>query len=104
MHLHLWDYVVECKHYKELEFKNLLTSKSNDIYAFWKQAQEQAKIMDKEPLLIFRWDRGKDYIAWNTSFNCKKQMNIVAFGYDFKIALLEDWLKENTEVAKKFKN
>lgn len=104
MHLHLWDYTLECKHYKNIEFKNLLTAKSNDIYDFWKQTQEQAKLMNKSPLLIFRWDRSKDHIAWDTEFNCKKQMRITAFNYDFKISLLEDWLKENVEVKNKFKN
>ena len=103
-HLHVWPYSLEVKHYKELEFKNLLTAKSNDIYSFWKQAVEQAKKMEAEPLLIFRWNRSKDYIVWNTSFNCKKQMEITAFNYNFKIALLEDWLLENKELLIKLKN
>ena len=31
-------YTIECKHYKEINFNNLLTAKSNDLYKFWQQA------------------------------------------------------------------
>jgi len=108
-HMHIWQYTIECKHYKDLEFKNLLVAKSNDIHSFWAQASEEAAIMAKEsgtekyPLLIFRWNRSKDYVAWNTEFDCETQFSVKAFGNFYKIALLEDWLKENTKLLEKLK-
>ena len=57
-----FEYCIECKHYKELNFNNLLTAKSNDIWDFWSQANEEAKVMKKKPLLIFKWDRRKNLL------------------------------------------
>lgn len=101
-HMHLWQYTIECKHYKELDFNGLLTAKSNDIYKFWEQTLEQAKKMNKEPLLIFRWNRSKNYVAWGDDVYVTHHMRISAFGYLFKIALLDDWLKANTKQQQKF--
>lgn len=104
-HMHLWPYTIECKHYKELDFKNLLTAKSNDIHSFWLQAQEEAITMSKEsgkhtdPLVIFRWNRSKDYVAWDTDFNCTNQFTISSFGLYYKVAILEEWLKENKTLS-----
>ena len=88
-----WPYCIECKHYAELDFNSLLTAKSNDIFSFWKQATEEAAHMNKKPLLIFRWDRSKDFIAWNDETILETQLEVNSFGNSFKIGLLDDWLK-----------
>lgn len=87
-------YIIECKHYSELEFNNLLTAKSTDILEFWRQALDAAKIMDKSPLVIFRWNRSKDFILWNTSLTLEHQVEYRVFEYQFKMGLLTDWLKK----------
>lgn len=89
-------YTIECKHYKELNFNTLLTAKSNDIWVFWKQAIEEAKVMGKKPLLIFRWDRSKDFVMWADEITVDTQMTIKAFGYHVKIAELDKWLPKIT--------
>jgi len=87
-----WPYCIECKHYEELDFNSLLTAKSNDIFAFWKQTTEAASTMKKKPLLIFRWNRSKDFVAWSDDLTTPSFMDIKAFDVQFKIGLLSDWL------------
>jgi len=87
-----WPYAIECKHYAELEFNNLLTAKSTDILQFWQQTIDSAKIMNKKPILIFRWNRSKDFIAWNDEIILDHQIEYRVFGYYFKMGLLTDWL------------
>lgn len=85
-------YTIELKHYAELEFNNLLTAKTTDILEFWKQALDEAKTMKKKPLLIFRWNRSKDFCCWNDELTLKHQVEYRVFGYHFKMGLLEDWV------------
>lgn len=87
-----WPYCIECKHYKEVPLHNLLTAKSSEIWQFWKQAVDAAEAMDKKPLVIFRWDRSKDFVVWDDEIEVDTQMNVRAFGYDIKIAELANWL------------
>ena len=87
-------YCIECKHYAELDFNSLLTAKSNDIYSFWQQTLDGAARMKKSPLLIFRWNRSKDFAAWDTELNSPHQMHINCFGYKFKMGLLTDWITQ----------
>lgn len=85
-------YCIECKHYAELDFNSLLTAKSNDIYSFWEQSVEAAKKMNKKPIVIFRWNRSKDFIIWDDNTICNPSIQVEAFNKKFKISLLSDWL------------
>lgn len=92
-------FVIEAKHYKEIEFKNLLTAKSNDIYMFWEQTlRETAEVneyfgTEKIPVLMFKWDRSKDFVSWSCDkISCENEFTIQAHGHKFKIALLDQWL------------
>jgi hypothetical protein len=87
-----FEYCIECKHYAEVNWNGLLTAKSSDLLEFWKQAQREAKVMNKKPLVIYRWNRSKDYICWNDDIILSHQMEIKAFDYNFKMGLLTDWL------------
>ena len=87
-----WPYCIEAKHYKDLQWNNLLTSKTTDILNFWKQTLRESEVMNKKPLLIFRWNRSKDFIGYIDDFNDIPYIEIKSFGYKFKISLLEDWI------------
>lgn len=89
-----FEYVIECKHYSELEFNNLLTAKSTDVLEFWKQALDEAQTMNKKPIVIFRWNRSKDFILWDTDLDLEHQVEYKVFGYRFKMALLSDWIEK----------
>jgi hypothetical protein len=90
-----WPFSVECKHYAELEWNNFLTSKTTNILDFWTQVSKDAITMNKKPLLIFRWNRSKDYVGWSDfSIDCPNYVEIKSFGHHFRIGLLTDWLEE----------
>jgi hypothetical protein len=97
-----WPYCIECKHYSDLEWNNLLTAKSTDILAFWRQAVREADVMDKKPLLIFRWNRSKDFVAYSDSTVIDNYIEVKSFDCCFKISLLSEWLeavKKQTNLA-----
>ena len=71
-----WPYCIECKHYKIVNWNGLLTAKSSDLYDFWQQCIREAEVMRKKPLLIYRWNRSKDYICWSDDIILKNQTNL----------------------------
>ena len=95
-------YCIECKHYASIEWNNLLTSKTTDMYSFWTQTVREAEVMHKKPLLIFRWNRSKDFVAFSDEIVVDNYVEIKSFGHQFKIALLSEWLtaiKKQTKLA-----
>jgi hypothetical protein len=87
-------FAVECKHYAELAWDNFLTAKSTDIIQFWIQASEAADKMKKSPLLLFRWNRSKDFAAYSDfSIGCENYVEVRSFGHHFRIALLSEWIE-----------
>ena len=88
-----WPYCIECKHYKDIQWNNLLTAKTTDLLQFWKQTVREAKVMRKKPLLIFRWNRSKDFVGWNDDIEVDQYLEIKSFGCHFKITQLDNWIK-----------
>ena len=99
-----WPYCIECKHYKEVNWNGLLTAKSSDLYEFWRQCVREAEVMKKKPLLIYRWNRSKDYVCWNDDIILTNQIEIKCFDCYFKMGLLADWLVEHKKSIKKEHN
>jgi hypothetical protein len=87
-----WPYCIEAKHYAEVNWNGLLTAKSSDLLDFWRQAVREAKVMKKMPLVIYRWNRSKDYICWSDDINLELQITYKGFDCEFKMGLLQDWL------------
>lgn len=87
-------YCIECKHYSEVDWNNLLTAKTSTILGFWEQTLREAKVMKKRPLLIYRWNRSKDYVCWDSDIEIESQISYRGFGHSFKMGLLSDWIKE----------
>ena len=88
-----WPYCIECKHYKDIQWNNLLTAKTTDLLQFWRQAEREAEAMKKKPLLIFRWNRSKDFIGWNDDIVVDHYVEVKSFGCHFKITQLDDWIR-----------
>ena len=88
-----WPYCIECKHYKDIQWNNLLTAKTTDLLQFWRQTIREAEVMRKKPLLIFRWNRSKDFVGWNDEIKVDHYIEIKSFGCHFKITQLDDWIK-----------
>lgn len=91
-------YCVEVKNYEESPIDHgLLSSKSPLFITFWEQTVRQAKQVDKLPLLIFKHNRSKLFVAF-TDFP-EEDFNHLYLSrppYECFIALLDDWLEYNT--------
>lgn len=89
-------YAVEVKGYAEDHINStLLTGKNPQLLEFWKQAVRQGHQVSKKPLLIFKFDRSKVFVAFEDlpvtmAYRC---ILVSIEGYDFYVALLEDWVK-----------
>jgi|TARA_R100001510_G_C7562238_1_gene141856 hypothetical protein len=89
-----WPYCIECKHYKDIQWNNFLTSKTTDMLMFWRQTVREAEVMEKKPLLIFRWNRSKDFAAFADNLEVDHFVKVKSFGCEFKITLLDEWIKK----------
>lgn len=88
-------YCVEVKGYAEDHLTSqVLSSKSPQLLQFWEQATTQAKKVDKLPLLIFKHDRSKLFVAYNSIVpnDLYSYIFINRDYYNFYVSLLEDWL------------
>ena len=74
-----WPYCIECKHYKEIQWNNLLTSKTSKIFAFCQQTVREAELMKKKPLLLVSWDRYKDYADSATHLELEHYLQVSYF-------------------------
>lgn len=88
-------YCIECKHHEEVNWNSILVSKSSNLLDFWQQSLDNAKVMKKKPLLIYRWDRSKDYICWDDDVNLDHQIHYKGFGFEFKMGELLKWLPQS---------
>lgn len=86
-------YTIEAKHYKDINWNSLLTAKSSDMFSFWEQTLREAAVMEKKPLLVFRWDRSKDYVAFDDDIHLDNYLEVSSFNHCFKIALLSEWIE-----------
>jgi hypothetical protein len=78
----------------------LLTHKTPQLIEWWQQTQRQATQVDKLPLLIFKHDRSKLFVATvvfdDDALLEKRWLMYNADDYEFYIFLLEDWLNIST--------
>jgi len=89
----LW--CVEVKGYKEDHLTSqLLTSKTPQLIEFWEQSVRQGIQVGKKPLLIFKFDRSKVFVAFDDMPNSQNYRCIYYNheSHEFYVALLEDWL------------
>jgi len=92
----LW--CVECKNYKDDHISSkILTDKVPQIFHWWEQTLRQGEQVNREPLLIFKFDRSKLFCAFQVMPESHLPFLYVSRnGYEFYIALLEEWIKMET--------
>ncbi len=90
-------YSVEVKHYKDCHIDHsLITGKSPQLIEWWNQAVRQGVQVDKKPLLIFKHDRSKFFVAFLEMPESEFPFIMVSTqGHEFYIALLTDYIKNN---------
>lgn len=88
-------FCVEAKGYKEDHLNSaVLTSKTPQLLQFWEQAVRQGKQVNKEPLLVFKHDRSKVFVAFKEmpQSTLYRWIYISIDPHEFYVCLLEDWL------------
>jgi hypothetical protein len=88
-------FCVEVKGYAEDHLTSqLLTSKSPQLVDFWEQAVRQGKQIDRKPLLIFKFNRSKAFVAFSDmpTTESYRYVYVNVNEYQFFVATLEDWL------------
>ena len=92
-------YCVEVKGYADDHISShILTSKSPTLLEWWQQTVREATQVRRIPLLFFKFDRSKIFVAWQEipSSDNYAYIYVNRDDYRFFIALAEDWL--NNEV------
>lgn len=91
-------FCIEVKHYKEDHLTSkLLTDKSPQLLEWWSQALRQGSQVDKLPLLLFKFDRSKWFVAFTVFPDRMVKYMELTFDRNkpsMYIAKLEDWLVE----------
>ena len=89
-------YCVEVKHYADDNLtSSLLTAKTPTLLGWWEQSLRQGTQVGKKPLLIFKHDRSKLFVAFEqqpSSVNYKYITFTCAKGLKFHISLLDDFI------------
>ena len=87
-------FTVEVKFYKHVGFDSkIYTQKSNNLFKWWSKLIRQAQDMEQEPLLIFRENHGKFFVATTRKpKNTLRYMHIAWLGAYILIA--EHWLEK----------
>lgn len=99
-------FTVEVKNYEDDHLTSkILTNKTALLPEWWKQTVRQADQNKNQPLLIFKFDRSKIFVAANYDF-CKvfptyNNITVKVDEYEFRVCLLEDFIKhEEPEFTK----
>jgi hypothetical protein len=91
-------FCVEVKHYKDDHLTSKwLTSKSPTLQSWWEQTVREAEEMNREPLLLFKYNRSKWFVAMEFQWHIEDISHIIL--YESKknqyiyVHLLEEWLE-----------
>lgn len=87
-------YCVEVKNYEEDHLTSqILTGKDPQLITWWEQAVRQGGQVGRKPLLIFKFNRSKIFVAYqDMPVGPYRTIFIDVKGHSFYTALLEDWL------------
>lgn len=90
-------FCIEVKHYAQDHLTSkVLTDKTPQIIEWWKQTIREAAQISRKPLLIYKFDRSKIFVAFKDMPNAISDYRWVFFnidGYEFYSAKLDDWLE-----------
>jgi len=92
-------YDVECKNYTEEQFTSkVLSSSKPKLLEFWSQSMRQAHQVNKKPLLIFKFDRSKLFVAYESIPNVVDHVFISVGIHQFYVSLLEDCILQEKPI------
>jgi len=84
-------FCIEVKHYKDDHLTSkILTSKNPQLIEWWSQAVRQGEQVDMQPLLFFKFDRSKWFVATYMDLDHDKCIDILFEDYSFSIYNVDD--------------
>jgi Holliday junction resolvase len=84
-------YCIEVKHYKDDHLTSkVLTSKNPQLIEWWKQAVRQGIQVDMEPILFFKFDRSKWFVATYLTMEVENEIIINYGTHNFSIYNVDD--------------
>lgn len=87
-------FCIEVKFYEDSHFNDkVLTNKSNHFVNWWRKIVEQARGMEREPLLFFKYNRSTTFVATKIKPEKLDKYMYVKF-LDCYVLEAEPWLKE----------
>lgn len=90
-------FCVEVKHYKDDHLTSkILTSKSPTLYEWWAQTEREATQVNRQPLLLFKYNRSKWFVAVGETYLPDALDHLALYRKDTDsyvfVYLLEAWL------------
>lgn len=88
-------FCIEVKHYKDDHLTSkVLTDRNPQLLEWWKQTVREAAQISRKPLLIYKFDRSKLFVAFKDMPNSNYNFVFISVnGLEFYTAKLEDWLR-----------
>jgi hypothetical protein len=91
-------YCVEVKHYADDHISTKLLTTKSVFYNWWEQTTREAEQMKKEPLLVFKHNRSKWFVAFTSidpyfSITESETKNLIVNPGNICICLLTDFCK-----------
>lgn len=84
-------FCIEVKHYKDDHLTSkILSSKSPQLIEWWEQAVRQGEQVDMIPLLFFKHDRGKWFMATLEALEIDRCIDVTFDDHFFSIYKVED--------------
>lgn len=89
-------FCVEVKNYEDDHLTSkYITDKTPQITTWWAQTIRESEEVGKEPLLIFKFNRSKLFVAFRSELAPETSTRFVYLSYDkIYVMLLEDYVKE----------
>lgn len=89
-----YKFCIEIKHYAESHWNDkIFTNRTNNINVWWNKLKLQAKASNKEPLLIWKYNRSKFFVCTQSKpANTENYVDIRFLGC--YTLLLDEWLEK----------
>lgn len=89
-------YCVEVKNYADDHLTSkYLTSIKPQLSTWWDQTVRESNQVNKKPCLIFKFDRSKLFVAFQSDTHLETSSRFVYLSHDkIYVMLLEDWIKD----------
>lgn len=91
-------FCIEVKNYADSPFNDKIFTapKTNNLIKWWKKLESQARAMEQEPLLFFKYNRSKVFVVTSNEPKMTDQV-VYIYWLGCWIMLAEEWLEKEKE-------